>query len=216
MTKPMSDISVLPETVPAAAPLTPAAQATRAAIMDTADRLFRTLGFQKTTVADIARDLRMSPANIYRFFPSKAAITEGIAERVLDQLTEAVWAVVRGDAPAPDRLRTMFRVLQEQTVALFFHERRMHEMVAVALEENWPVCERYVQSMQEAFARLVRDGQAEGAFGGMDPEQAGQLVHGTCVLFSHPMLVQQCQDTKDLPAVAAAMAEFCLRALRPD
>jgi hypothetical protein len=106
--------------------------------------------------------------------------------------------------------------LQEQTVALFFHERRMHDMVATAIEEHWPAVDRYVQSIDEAFTQIVRDGFATGAFGGMDPEHAGKMVHGTCVLFSHPTLVQQCQDTKDLPALAGDMAEFCLRALRPD
>src|SRR5712675_2434481 len=106
---------------------------TRERILVVAERLFRQIGYQKTTVADIARELRMSPANIYRFFPSKAAICEAIAERVLDQIVAAVWATARGAGPAPDRVRALFRLLQEQTVALFFHERRMHDMVAAAL-----------------------------------------------------------------------------------
>jgi AcrR family transcriptional regulator len=211
----MSDPATLAETA-AAAPLTPGALATRAAIMDTADRLFRTLGYQKTTVADIARELRMSPANVYRFFPSKAAITEAIAERLLEQVLAQVWAIARGPGSAPERLRALFRLLQEQTVALFFHERRMQEMVAVALAEHWPAVDRYVQSIDAAFLHIVGDGFAAGLFGGMDPEQAAKLVHATCVLFTHPTLVQQCQDAKDLPALAQGMAEFCLRALRPD
>src|SRR3984893_7347154 len=36
---------------------------TRHLIVEVAERLFRQLGFQKTTVADIARELHMSPAN---------------------------------------------------------------------------------------------------------------------------------------------------------
>jgi AcrR family transcriptional regulator len=214
----MSDATTAPpETAQTAAPpLTAAALATRAAIMDTAERLFRTLGYQKTTVADIARDLRMSPANVYRFFPSKAAICEAIAERVLEQVVAGVWAIARGPGTAPERVRALFRLLQEQTVALFFHERRMHDMVAAAIDEHWPVVERYVDSIDEAFVALVRDGIAEGVFGGLAPEQAGRLMHCASVLFTHPTLVQQCQDTEDLPALALGMAEFCLRALRKD
>ena len=41
---------------------------TRERILVVAERLFRQLGYQKTTVADIAKELRMSPANVYRFF----------------------------------------------------------------------------------------------------------------------------------------------------
>src|SRR4051794_12252262 len=39
-------------------------------ILDEAERLFRHYGYSKTTVADIARELGMSPANIYRFYAS--------------------------------------------------------------------------------------------------------------------------------------------------
>src|ERR1700681_1014603 len=44
---------------------------TRERILVVAERLFREIGYQKTTVADIAKLLRMSPANVYRFFDSK-------------------------------------------------------------------------------------------------------------------------------------------------
>ena len=39
----------------------------RERILVIAERLFREIGYQKTTVADIAKALQMSPANIYRF-----------------------------------------------------------------------------------------------------------------------------------------------------
>ena len=52
---------------------------TRERILVVAERLFREIGYQKTTVADIAKELRMSPANVYRFFDSKKAIHEGVA-----------------------------------------------------------------------------------------------------------------------------------------
>ena len=47
---------------------------TRARIIETAEALFRRLGFAKTAVADIAAELGMSPANVYRFFASKNAM----------------------------------------------------------------------------------------------------------------------------------------------
>ena len=68
---------------------------TRARIMETAETLFRRLGYAKTAVADIAAELRMSPANIYRFFPSKTAIVQAMCQRCLNELEEKVWAVAR-------------------------------------------------------------------------------------------------------------------------
>ncbi|WSH12474.1 helix-turn-helix domain-containing protein (plasmid) [Rhizobium johnstonii] len=39
----------------------------RQRILDVAEQHFRHIGFQKTTVADIAKCLKMSSANVYRF-----------------------------------------------------------------------------------------------------------------------------------------------------
>ena len=73
---------------------------TRGRIMETADALFRRLGYAKTAVADIAAELGMSPANVYRFFPSKNAIVEAICQRCLSEVEEKAWAVARSKAPA--------------------------------------------------------------------------------------------------------------------
>jgi hypothetical protein len=51
---------------------------TRERIMIKADELFRQFGFLKTMVADIAAELGMSPANIYKFFSSKEAIIQAM------------------------------------------------------------------------------------------------------------------------------------------
>ncbi|MEA4855725.1 helix-turn-helix domain-containing protein, partial [Solidesulfovibrio sp.] len=42
--------------------------ATKSRIIEAAENLFREVGYSKTTVADIASALGMSPANIYRYF----------------------------------------------------------------------------------------------------------------------------------------------------
>ena len=62
---------------------------TRERILVVAERLFREIGYQKTTVADIAKVLRMSPANVYRFFDSKKAIHEGVARMLMGEVEEA-------------------------------------------------------------------------------------------------------------------------------
>ena len=55
---------------------------TRTCIMQVAWDLFRQLG-SRTTVADIADKSGMSSANVYRFFPSKQALTEAVCASLL-------------------------------------------------------------------------------------------------------------------------------------
>jgi len=193
--------------------LTSRAEATRAAIVATAEQLFRSLGYQKTTVADIARALHMSSANIYRFFPSKAAINEAICERVLAELEDVAWAEARRVGPATERMRALFSATQARIQDICFSERRMHDMISAAMAENWPAIEAYIRRVDGAIAAIVADGQQQGCFAPLDPEQTGRLVHACMICFAHPTVVEQCLED-DLPRLAAEMADFVLRALR--
>jgi TetR/AcrR family transcriptional repressor of uid operon len=53
----------------------------RARILDAAERCFVRAGFHRTTMQDVAAEARMSPGNLYRYFPSKDAMAAGLAER---------------------------------------------------------------------------------------------------------------------------------------
>jgi len=78
---------------------------TRERILVVAERLFRQIGYQKTTVADIAKELRMSPANVYRFFESKKAIHEGVARALMGEVEGEAQRIARAEGPAAARLR---------------------------------------------------------------------------------------------------------------
>src|SRR5882757_9270666 len=80
---------------------------TRARIVAVAETLFRRLGYAKTAVADIAAELEMSPANVYRFFPSKTAIVEAICRHCLKDVADQAWKVARSKAPAAERMERL-------------------------------------------------------------------------------------------------------------
>ena len=60
---------------------------TRGCILAVAWDLFRQLG-TRTTVADVADKSGMSSANVYRFFPSKQALSEAVCEGLLGEIAE--------------------------------------------------------------------------------------------------------------------------------
>ena len=82
-------------------------QDTRERILVVAERLFRQLGYQKTTVADIAKELRMSPANVYRFFDSKKSIHEGVCRVLMGEVEEAGQAIMAKPGSAAGKLRKL-------------------------------------------------------------------------------------------------------------
>lgn len=209
----------MPETIRPAPSEPPAADksravTTRADIINVAERLFRTMGYQKTTVADIAREMSMSPANVYRFFPSKLAINEAICSQVLGVYADALWAVARSVTSPPDRLRAVFLTAHLQSKSLFFQDKRLHDMVDVAMAQHWSVIEVFIEQCEGAIRHIILDGQRAGDFAALPPHETAALVHSTMIGFCHPTLISQCAND-DLEALAVNMAEFVLRALRP-
>ncbi len=196
------------------------AGATRARIEETAERLFRSMGYQKTAVADIARDLGMSPANVYRFFPSKSAINEAIAQRTLGVIQAEVEALACGPGTAGARLRRMFSRMFELTIEGFFEERRLHDMVNAAMDEHWGVIQRHLAAVTAAIAHVVQDGMSAGEFAAGDAVKEAQIILHTMIPWNHPSLIETCiarkgQSVEELRAEVADMTEFVLRALRP-
>src|SRR3954447_12702411 len=104
------------------------ADETKAAILDAAEELFRRVGYAKTAVADIAAVLHMSPANIYRFFPSKSAINNAICDRLMATLRLEIQAAVERPGTASVRLRDLILTLNRRHREVFTQERRVHDM----------------------------------------------------------------------------------------
>jgi AcrR family transcriptional regulator len=167
---------------------------TRCRILTAAERLFREIGYQKTTVADIAKALSMSPANVYRFFSSKKAINEAVVAQCTAEMHTALEAVARGDGPAGERLREllheMYRTMAEFGVA----DAKIHEMVAVAMTESWQVIRAHIDALDALLSELVRQGAAAGEFTVDDPKVAGPCIRAAMARFCHPQMMRQCAE----------------------
>src|ERR1700746_1354669 len=110
---------------------------TRERIMVKADELFRQFGFEKTTVADIAGELGMSPANIYKFFSSKEAIIQASADRNLVVLTEAVHRHMVASGTALDRIEKVLLTVYRHNADILRNERQLFKLMICAYERKW-------------------------------------------------------------------------------
>src|SRR5882672_10466165 len=104
---------------------------TRERILVVAERLFRQIGYQKTTVADIAKELRMSPANVYRFFDSKKSIHEGVARALMGEVEVEAQAVAAKPGPAAVRLRELMKTIHRMNSERYVGDSKLHEMVEI-------------------------------------------------------------------------------------
>ena len=72
--------------------------------------------------------------------------------------------------------------------------RKMHDMVAVAMEENWDVCRAHVDCITGIIAKVIADGIPTGEFHVADAGIAAVCTCTAMVRFFHPQLIAECAD----------------------
>jgi len=186
---------------------------TRERILVVAERLFRQIGYQKTTVADIAKELRMSPANVYRFFDSKKSIHEGVARTLMGGVEVEAQRIARSEGPAAARMRQMMKTINRMNTERYVDDSKLHEMVEIAMQEDWQVCVTHMETIGRTIGEVIAQGVATGEFE-VDDLEVAALCAGTAMMrFFHPQMIAQCA-TKPGPTIDQ-MIDFVIAGLSP-
>jgi AcrR family transcriptional regulator len=186
---------------------------TRERILVVAERLFRQIGYQKTTVADIAKELHMSPANVYRFFDSKKAIHESVARSLMGEVEIEAQRIANAPGPAAPRLRELLTTVHRMNRERYVGDSKLHEMVEIAMEESWEVCVAHIQRVTESIGAVIGQGMASGEFEKKDVLLAALCTCTAMVRFFHPQMIAQSMN-KPGPSIDQ-MIDFVLAGLAP-
>jgi AcrR family transcriptional regulator len=142
----------------------PTREQTRQRILAKADELFRHFGFAKTTVADIAAGLAMSPANIYKSFPSKDAIIQAVAEQELTELKKSIEAAVSSSPGALARIEALALAVFHWHRELLRHESQLFQLVLFVNAQHWDCTHDFKAFLLQAMAKLIEAGVQSGEF----------------------------------------------------
>jgi AcrR family transcriptional regulator len=164
---------------------------TRERILVVAERLFRQIGYQKTTVADIAKELRMSPANVYRFFDSKKAIHEGVCRALMGEVEAEAQRIAAIPGPASVRLRELVKTIHRMNSERYVGDSKLHEMVEIAMQESWEVCLAHMELITKIIGSVIAQGAQSGEFEVTDLPLAAMCTCTAMIRFFHPQMIAQ-------------------------
>ena len=163
-------------------------------ILAPAQALLRRYGPAKTIVVDVARELAVSHASVYRHFPSKAALRDAVAERWLLSISEAARrSRPRGRAGAA-RLRRWLDVLIASKRSRALNDAELFATYARLAGEARAVIAAHVDTLVEQLARLIADGVERGEFVVDDPEAAARAVFDATGRFHNPIHASEWTD----------------------
>ncbi|WP_144936008.1 TetR/AcrR family transcriptional regulator [Pseudomonas alabamensis] len=179
-------------------PRGPSDHSVRDQIMEAAMQHFGHYGYEKTTVSDLAKAIGFSKAYIYKFFDSKQAIGEMICASRLAMIMNAVEQAVATAPSASQKLRCLFRALVETGSELFFHDRKLYDIAAVAGRDHWPSAAAHGERLHRLIEQIVLDGRKTGEFEDKTPlNEATQAISLVMQPFINPVQLQYNLDAAE-------------------
>ncbi len=181
----------------------------RADLVTAALASFMEHGVARTSVDDIVGAAGVAKGTFYLYFGSKDEIVNAVAERMVDQVGDAVEGAAGAAGLDPiARVRSLSAALAE--LGHSPHERDLIEIFH--RPENQAVHDRMTEAiigrLAPALERIVADGIADGSFRAQDPSWAAAFVLG-----SYSRLHDVVAGPDDVSPALAALNEFVLRGL---
>lgn len=185
----------------------------RLRIIEVAEQLVAQVGHEKTTVFDIARQLNMSSANVYRFFSSRTEINEAVGRHLLSEVEKSFSGIVNGPESASEKLRALVATVEKANADRFMGGSKLHSLLERAFKENWPIAKDHIDRPTTSIGEIISLGVRYGELATDDSESAAILVRSACIQFWHPRLfvdrMEEPEPTLD------QMMNFCLASLTP-
>lgn len=166
------------------------ATAVREQILESAWKRFAQYGYGKTTMAEIAKDCRMSAANLYRFFKNKEDIGMALACQCLGEKEQRLRAILqRPGLSAAERLQTFILELFHYTYEQFHDQPRINELVDTIMKEYADVVTQHKDMARSLLAAILAEGNQTREFNVPDPKATADVIMTASTIFCVPYFI---------------------------
>lgn len=148
-------------------------------ILDAAQRLVYTKGFDQMSIQDILDELQISKGAFYHYFSSKGDLLEALIERMRQEVEPVILPIVNDpDLPPLDKIHRFFDATARWKTA-----RKDYLLSLLRIwyaDENAIVRQKATANVYKWFtpllAGVVRQGAQEGVLATKFPDQAAEII----------------------------------------
>lgn len=185
----------------------------RAQILDAAEARFRTYGFGKTTMAEIAGDIDMSTANLYRYYENKLAIGSAMAGRCFCEREDFLTEIVnREGLTSSERVEIFVLGMLGFMHMQFSTEPKLAELVDVIVTKRPDMVQQKIESDKHLIAAILQHGNDSGDFDIKDVEEMSGFVLSAIIMFASPFFMSM-YPLEELQRLAKGVVELILNGL---
>lgn len=192
------------------------AESNEARLVEIAKAHVRKFGHARLTVVGVAAEAGMTHANVYRYFPSKAALIDEVVASGLRPLEARLRDAAEGADPAYDKLERMLMAVHRDYRGKLDSDPELFDLLIDALMRNRPSARKHRSRVQSEIQRVYEEGVAASAFAMADRRRAMSLIFDAAHRFIHPVALRLDRDAS-AHAVATrfeTVLAITLRALR--
>jgi AcrR family transcriptional regulator len=149
------------------------------AFLDAAQRLIQTKGYERLAIEDVLREVGVTKGAFYYYFDSKAALLEGVVERMGDA------AIAQARPVLADQSKTALEKFEAFIGGVAVYEIDRRDLILRYLQSwvsdgNAAIREKLrrglVPRLQPVLEQIVRQGIDEGSFAVASPEDAARVL----------------------------------------
>jgi len=162
----------------------------RTRILAAAGERFAQFGYNKTTMAEIAKDCDMSAANLYRFFKNKLDIGSNLACACLDTKLLLIKNVVQQtQQPVAERLHNVVLQILSHTHNEWANNPRINEMVTAICDARLEIVKQYELKRHHLIVELLEDGVRRDELSIPNVQDTAEAITTAITLFSVPLFM---------------------------
>lgn len=160
----------------------------RAQILAAAERLLRHYGWQKTTVADIAREAHVAVGSVYLEFTSKSLIMQEISHSKHEHVLRAMRRATMSKGDHGERLARLFEARTQALLEISQSDAHARDALACACQGVQQASARFERAQRELLTDFIAAAQHDGVFASCDVASTLEALLTAYARFTPPAL----------------------------
>jgi AcrR family transcriptional regulator len=159
-------------------------------ILEAAVNRFSEYGYNKTTVAEIAKDAGMSAANIYRYYKNKEEIAAACAKDCMCERLDILKSVIRDTTlTAAEKLEKYVLGTLQASQEMFLENKKIDEVVMEITKNRSDLVHNKINNETALITEIIAYGNQTGEFDVDDIIDTAAAIHSMLVLFDVPVFM---------------------------
>jgi len=159
-------------------------------ILEAAEKRFSEYGYNKTTMAEIAEDVGMSAANLYRYYKNKEDIAAACTKCHLNEKAEVLKEIVRNkNLTASEKLEQYVISTLHASQDAALENKKIDEVCGEVLKSNSEMIHNKIASSRALLIEILAHGNQSGEFNVDDLNDTAIAINACLVVFDVPMFM---------------------------